>query len=51
LCPHGDHTGNASDLTSTGYAVWIRCACGARIERWVTVEAARRLAAVEVVAG
>jgi hypothetical protein len=37
---YGDLACNAGKLTSTGYAMWIACACGARVERWVTVEAA-----------
>jgi hypothetical protein len=37
---HGDLVGNADAPTQEGYRLWVRFACGARIERWVTVEAA-----------
>lgn len=31
----GEMTGDATNLTPTGYLVWISCPCGARFERWV----------------
>jgi hypothetical protein len=32
----GEVHGDADPLTLEGYRLWVRCSCGARLERWVT---------------
>jgi len=32
----GELRGDAEPLTAEGYAVWVECSCGARIDQWVS---------------
>ena len=34
--PCGGLEGDAEAPTLRGYRLWVSCACGARLERWVT---------------
>jgi hypothetical protein len=36
----GELRGDADPLTPDGYRPWVACSCGARFERWVTVDEA-----------
>lgn len=38
--PCGELTWIATQPTPKGYRLWIACPCGARVDRWVTPEAA-----------
>ncbi|MGH9461625.1 MAG: hypothetical protein ACRD1X_10445 [Vicinamibacteria bacterium] len=38
-CVCGHLRGDAEALTPRGYRLWIACSCGARFDRWVTLEA------------
>jgi hypothetical protein len=38
----GGLVGDATPPTEAGYCLWIACSCGARLEHWVTPEAAER---------
>ncbi len=33
----GDLRCDAEPLTAEGYAVWVACSCGARIDQWVSL--------------